>query len=308
MRRLIITMLVSVLTAMLVQAGSAAGGPPCLVSKERSGPPARSLQAGVDAAAAGDTLIVRGTCIGTATITKDLTLRGVSSGPFVATLDGNGVGPVLSVTGTVVVAIDNLLVTNGTTGIAESFGGTLTVSHSTVSGNSGRGVLVHQDSTLTLDNSTVSANEDGGIASDNGSILTLNGSSVSGNTSSGGAGIFAFNGGGGTVTLNNSTVSGNTATQSGGGGGMFFFFGTVTLNDSSINGNTAIAGNGGGVVDIEGTAFILNGTSTVNDNVAGLNGGGIYVVKISLGTLVNCISGVNVAGNSPDNIFVHLFP
>jgi len=128
MRRLIITMLVSVLTATLVQAGSAAGGPPCLVSKERSGPPARSLQAGVDAAAAGDTLIVRGTCIGTATITKDLTLRGVSSGPFVATLDGNGVGPVLSVTGTVVVAIDNLLVTNGTTGIAESFGGTLTVS------------------------------------------------------------------------------------------------------------------------------------------------------------------------------------
>ena len=306
MRKLIITMLVSVLTAMLVQAGSAAVGPPCLVSTERSGPPARSLQAGIDAAAAGDTLIVKGTCIGTATITKDLTLRGVSSGPFVATLDGNGVGPVLSVTGTVVVAIDNLLVTNGTTGIAESFGGTLTVSHSTVSGNSGRGVFVHQDSTLTLNNSTVSANEDGGIASDNGSILTLNGSTVSGNTSSGAAGIFAYNGGGGTVTLNNSTVSGNTAT--GPGGGMFFYYGTVTLNDSTINGNTAIEGNGGGVADIDGDAFILNGTSTVNDNVAGLNGGGIYVVKLFYGTLVNCISGVNVAGNSPDNIFVHLYP
>ena len=305
MRKLIITMLVSVLTAMLVQAGSAAGGPPCLVSTERSGPPARSLQAGIDAAAAGDTLIVKGTCIGTATITKDLTLRGVSSGPFVATLDGNGVGPVLSVTGTVVVAIDNLLVTNGTTGIAESFGGTLTVSHSTVSGNSGRGVFVHQDSTLTLNNSTVSANEDGGIASDNGSILTLNGSTVSGNTSSGAAGIFAYNGGGGTVTLNNSTVSGNTAR--GPGGGMFFYYGTVTLNDSTINGNTAIEGNGGGVADING-AFILNGTSTVNDNVAGLNGGGIYLLKVGDGTLVNCISGVNVAGNSPDNIFVHLYP
>jgi predicted outer membrane repeat protein len=89
---------------------------------------------------------------------------------------------------------------------------------------------------------------------------------------------------------------------------MFFYYGTVTLNDSSINGNTAIGENGGGVFDIEGTAFILNGTSTVNDNVAGLNGGGIYVLKISLGTLVNCISGVNVAGNIPDNIFVHLYP
>jgi hypothetical protein len=306
MKKRIITMLVSVLTAMLVQAGSAAGGPPCLVSTERSGPPARSLQAGIDAAAAGDTLIVKGTCIGTSTITKDLTLRGVSKGPFVATLDGNGVGPVLSVTGSVIVAIDNLVVTNGTTGIADSFGGTLTVSHSTVSGNSGRGVLVHQDSTLTLNNSTVSANEDGGIASDNGSILTLNDSTVSGNTSSSAAGIFAYNGGGGTVTLNNSTVSGNTAT--GPGGGMFFYYGTVTLNDSTINGNTAIGGNGGGVADIDGDAFILNGTSTVNDNVAGLNGGGIYVVKLFYGTLVNCISGVNVAGNSPDNIFVHLYP
>jgi nitrous oxidase accessory protein NosD len=107
-----LTAVVSVLTAMPVQAGSAAGGPPCLVSTEGSGPPARSLQAAIDAAAAGDTLIVKGTCIGTAMITKDLTLRGVSNGPFVATLDGNGAGPVLSVTGTVVVALDNLLVTN----------------------------------------------------------------------------------------------------------------------------------------------------------------------------------------------------
>ena len=306
MKKLIISMLVSALAAMLVQGANAAGGPPCLVSVERSGPPARSLQAGIDAAAVGDTLLVKGTCAGGATITKDLTLRGVSTGPFVATLDGDGVGPVLSVTGPVVVALDNLLVTNGTTGIASSFGAMLTVSDSTVSGNSGRGIFVHQDSTLTLNNSTVSANADGGIASDNGSILTLNGSTISGNTSSGGAGIFAYNGGGGAVTLNNSTVTGNTATQS--GGGLFFYFNTVTLNDSTISGNTAISGNGGGVVDIEGTAFILNGTSTVNDNVAGLNGGGIYVLKISLGALVNCISGVNVTGNSPDNIYVHLYP
>jgi hypothetical protein len=100
-------------------------------------------------------------------------------------------------------------------------------------------------------------------------------------------------------------VSGNTATGS--GGGIYFFYGTVTLNDSTVTGNTAGI-SGGGIYDVDGTALILNGSSTVSNNVAGLDGGGIFLVKLFYGTLVNCISGGNVSGNSPDDITVQLYP
>jgi hypothetical protein len=284
------------------------GRPSCLVSNKRTGLGSRSLQAGIDAAASGDTLVVKGTCIGSSTVPKDLTLRGKSNPAFgVATLDGDHLGSVLSVAGGVTVAIAKLTVTNGTGvdggGIANGDASTVILSDSTVAGNTGQnggGISNSGNSTFIVQNSAINGNaagiSGGGIFSENGSTLTLNNSIVSGNIAQfPGGGIFSFNGGGGVVTLTNSEVSGNSAEL---GGGIAFIFGTVSLDDSTVTGNTASL-NGGGVFDTVGT-FSLIGSSTVTANAAGLNGGGIFN---SGGTLINCISGVNVTANSPNDIF-----
>src|SRR5438093_3678859 len=104
-------------------AGSA-GGRPCLVSNESSHHHYVSLQKAIDAAAAGDTLVVMGTCFGNFQIDKELTLQGVSTKPFgEATLDGGGAGTVPGLTlgitdpfGGFTVAINDLTITHGTTG------------------------------------------------------------------------------------------------------------------------------------------------------------------------------------------------
>jgi fibronectin-binding autotransporter adhesin len=84
------------------------------------------------------------------------------------------------------------------------------------------------------------------------------------------------------------------------GGGLFNLGGAVTLDaGSTVNDNTADR-DGGGVFNQSGTVSLLN-DSTVNDNTAVGNGGGVFNIG---GTLDNCIAGVNVTGNTLDDIFV----
>ena len=132
--------------------------------------------------------------------------------------------------------------------------GTLTLSDSTVSGNTSKfgGGGIFNGGTLTLNDSTVSGNSGGSVSVEgadgvgggisNYGTLTLSDSTVSGNTSKfGGGGIFN----GGTLTLSNSTVSGN----SGGsvdiyncGGGGICNVGRLTITFSTITNNTAPVG------------------------------------------------------------------
>src|SRR2546423_11654398 len=73
---------------------SAVGNPPsCAVSNQGNHKDHGSLQAAVNAATAGDTLKVKGTCIGTTSIDKDITLRGVGE----ATPDAKAQGRVLTI-------------------------------------------------------------------------------------------------------------------------------------------------------------------------------------------------------------------
>jgi hypothetical protein len=65
-----------------VAAANSAGRPPCIVSNEHTPLGSRSLQEAIDAAAADDMLVFKGTCLGTSTIDKNLTLQGVSNKPF----------------------------------------------------------------------------------------------------------------------------------------------------------------------------------------------------------------------------------
>ena len=116
------------------------------------------LQGLVTVAIPGDTILVRGICVGNYAIDRDLTVAGRG------TLDGGGNGTVLTVGAGVHVIIRRLLITNG-------------------NGEFGGGIANHGSLTLT-GSSSVSGNvaSDGGGAVNHGS-LTLSGSaSVTGNT------------------------------------------------------------------------------------------------------------------------------
>ena len=108
-------------------------------------------------------------------------------------------------------------------------GGTLTLTNSTVSGNTGwdygGGIYISDEGTLNVANSTVSGNTVRGLEQYYGN----------------GGGLFTSTNG--TVNVTNSTVSGNIATDIGGGiyaqGGSL-----VQVTNSTVFGNT---GNGGGI-------------------------------------------------------------
>jgi hypothetical protein len=119
----------------------------------------------------------------------------------------------------------------------------LTLSGDDIAGNAsyaGGGVYA---GTLTVTGSTISGNTvtgyGGGI---NAGSLEMTGSTVTGNTASGiyGSGGIAVGDG---STIVGSTITGNRATAANGpGGGIRVFQGDVTLEDSVVSGNTAATG------------------------------------------------------------------
>ena len=209
--------------------------------------------------------------------------------------------------------LENVTVTEGSAsgdggGILVATEGTLTLTNSTISGNSadkGGGILNYGTTTIT--DSTISGNTatDKGGGIDNYGAATITNSIISGNY---GNGIFnlgtasiadstisensADSGGGifnnGTATITDSTISGNTADSNGGG---IFTEGTATITNSTINGNTATYEGGG--IDNEGTAIITN--SSINGNSAGDNGGGIFNEDTAT------ITSSTISGNSANS-------
>ena len=166
--------------------------------------------------------------------------------------------------------------------------GEVTVADLTITGGAGNpGGAIRNDGTLTVSLSTVTGNStspDNGGAISNTGILVIDHSTISGNTA-------ANSGGGvdnsGTLTVASSTISGNTATAFGGG---IVNTGTLTVANSTISGNTAEAG--GGISDQFGTVEVTN--STISGNAAGVGGGGGGLSANGTETLVNAI----VAGNT----------
>jgi len=178
------------------------------------------------------------------TINNSLTISG--PGASILAVSGNNnaaVGSVFCINNGPVF-ISGLTIENGYNmtgtggGIDNKFGTTLTVTNSTISGNTAPngGGGIYSEGTLTVTNSTISGNHanssfGGGIDQDASNPVTVINSTISGNT--------AFHGGGigiqstGKVTVTNSTISGNTATFGGGinnpaGGG-----GTASLKSTN---------------------------------------------------------------------------
>jgi hypothetical protein len=298
--------MLALLALVVVPFGASAGGPPsCAISNARTHKDYSSLQSAVDAVKAGDTLEVKGNCVGNTSVDKNITLKGITNKPFPGppTLDGGMTGTVLQITnGTT--TVDGLKITNGVADVSSDdnggdccVGGGIAISgptagarvlNSLVTGNSaslfGGGIDV-DEGTLDVVNSTVSANTavggSGGIDSDFGTI-TLIGSTVSGNTVTNGSagGIWNF---GGTLTLNNSTISGNSAANPS----------TTLARGGGIRNQSALAGT---VVVFQAT-LTLSGTTTITGNHAE-EGGGISNRPLS------AVLGSNwtgsISGNTPD--------
>jgi hypothetical protein len=166
----------------------------------------------------------------------------------------------------------------GGSGGGISSDGTLTITHSTVSGNSvtnqppspGSAGGIFSGGPAEISDSAIGGNAGGtyggGIV--NGGPMTITDSIISGNTSIGsGAGI----NNGGTLTITNSTIIGNAAVfkQSGRGGGISNGDnGTLTIIHSTFSGNRADGGAGG--IDLSsgmlhlGNTILKAGTSGAN--------------------------------------------
>ncbi|WP_417909406.1 choice-of-anchor Q domain-containing protein [Candidatus Electronema sp. PJ] len=273
-------------------------------------------------------------------ISSAITIEG--GGHTISGNNSNDVGSVLRVASTGMLTLNNTIVTGGSAlyddngimggigGGIHNYGGTLTLTNSTLSRNwaynggggiysasgtvilnssvlidnssySGGGAGIHNASgTLTLTHSTVTSNSTessgGGIYNGSG-IVTLTHCTVSDNSidySSGGG--IANNSG--TVTLTNTTVSGNQ-TDYGGTGAGIGNGGTLTLTNSTVSGNSALSLNGmGGGMYNSGTVTLTN--STVSDNKA-YGGGGMY--NSGTVTLTNCtISSNEARGEGPGGI------
>jgi hypothetical protein len=231
---------------------------------------AGALASALGSATDGDTLAIQGTCKGTFEIAHSLTLAGASG----ATLDGQGVGTVLTVDAGQSVAVDNLTITDGNGSSAGGIlnNGTLALTNSMVSGNSvtpgtspnfGGGGIFNQGGSLTLTNSTVSGN--------------------SANVGSVRNGVGGILGSGGSLTLTDSTVSANSATSSVssstavGGIAIGAFTGpaSLTLTNSTVSGNSASALSDafGGIIDSAPGAVVAITNSTVSGNSASATGG-----------------------------------
>jgi hypothetical protein len=170
---------------------------------------------------------------------EDLRIDGPGAG--VLAIDGNNQARAFSIASGVKATIEGLTIKNGSSSYAGGIdnGGTLTVSNSTLSGNSASfsGGGIDNGGTLTVSNSTLSGNSaseyGGGIYNGETGTLTVSNSTLSDNSAYLGGGISNFHG---TLTVSNSTISGNSADYDGGG------IATSGFNPATLA-NTIVAGN-----------------------------------------------------------------
>jgi hypothetical protein len=223
--------------------------------------------------------------IGASTL-NSLTVTGTGA----TTITDNRSGPVLNVnSGTV--TLSGLTITNGAGSLSGGGGGgirnsgALTIDNSIVSNDiaapvgsaaSGGGIY-NSGGTLTVTNSTLSGNSSssGGGIYNSGGTLTVTNSTLSGNSAASGGGIYNS---GGTLTVTNSTLSGNSSPS---GGGIYNSGGTLTVTNSTLSGNSSSSGggiynSGGGTTSVAATV-LANGPSGGNcGSIAGvgiINGG-----------------------------------
>jgi fibronectin-binding autotransporter adhesin len=294
---------------------------------------------------------------GQISIARDLAIAGPGAGQL--DVSGDGRSRVFSIAAGSTVAIEGLTVTAGAdsegggifnqgtlqlsgTIVSDNFApnaggiwndhqGVLTITHSTISGNSagetGAAGGIGNLGVLEVVHSTVRENEAqiaGGISSggpaaratithsrivanraeiaaggiSNGGTLVIADSEISGNSSWEGGGLWN----GGTLELTRSTVSGNLAGDFGGGGIWNDDRGVLTITHSTISSNEAFDIEGGGGILNRGVLRIFN--TTLAHNIAWGGGGGAVAnqrdgnLAITGGTLAHNDAGSGSAIDS----------
>lgn len=283
-------------------AGSVLVAPPVLaqpdVCRVRNldlhGAPMSDLQQAIRRADPGNTLEVRGVCVGTYTIRESLTLTArVTPGRPQPVLDGAGQGTVVDVIAATSseVRLHNITVTggDGTSGGIWIQSGEVTLSGSTlVTANEGvLGGGITNDGHLTLtDEAAVTLNRgqpetpnDFGGGVYNTGTLRMEGSSLVADNTDDNGGIYTVRG---PVMLSDqASVTGNA--NDFGGAGISAREATVTLRDqASVTENQAMFGAG---IRCNGGQVRLLGAATVSNNDAGIGtGGGIlcHVAEVTL--------------------------
>ena len=252
-----------------------------------------SLREAIAAASSGDTVVVpAGTYTLTLgielTIDKSLTVDGAGADKTIiqaATEPRVADSRVFKVnSGTV--TISGVSVRHGKTS-AKAAGisnfGTLTLTNSTVSNNTGHeGAGIYNNGTLTVTESTVSDNEAVGGGSRGGGIynagtLTLSGSTVSSNSAGGfqvGGGIYN----GGSLTITNSTISGNSSAG----------IAVGIYNDSqgtlNVNSSTIVNNRGEGIRNAsDSSSGALRISNSIVSNNIGTTGGNCAGIITSIG-------------------------
>ncbi|MBI4498413.1 MAG: hypothetical protein HY689_10985, partial [Chloroflexi bacterium] len=250
-----------------------------------------------------------GTTTGDLDITDNLTITGAGAASTIiqacdagANPDCTGIDRVFHVLTGATVTISGVTIRKGNAASNNGGGiyssGMLTVSQSTISGNSAAyGGGISNTGDLTASQGTISGNSasyGGGIY--NTGTLTVSQSTVSGNSAA------TFTGGGisnlGSLTVSQSTVSGNSAGTDAGG---IYNGGNLTVNNSTVSGNSAGA-DAGGIYNNDGTATVSN--STISGNVAVSYGGGIKNDRPI--TVVNSTLYANSAAQGAGIISDHL--
>lgn len=248
-----------------------------------------SVQTAVDAASPGDEIRVAAgvysdvhvrprsdiTTTGVVTqsvyLTKSLTIRGGYNSDFSAwdpetyatTLDAQGQGRVLYITGDISPTIEGLGITGGDDTGMDGYG--YAGIHDV-----GGGVYV-LTATVTLKNNMIFSNTssyNGGGLFLGESTGVLHGNRILNNHAKSGAGVFLYEG---APTLDSNTVLSNTSTNL--GGGIYMFASDALLKGNTISGNSASTIGGG--LDVASCSPTLSG-NVLSGNSA-RKGGGIYL-------------------------------
>lgn len=241
-------------------------------------------------------------------------------------LDGNNddpdvYGPVLTILTTVQVNINNLTISNGSSGIlaGDDSANDQKVNVNVnllegclITGNGSSSGVQIAAGQVTLDGGIISGNtrEHGaGVYLYGGEFIMESGSIHDNSADYRGAGVYVANG---TFTMNGGEIYSNTSENQLDGGGVYVENGTFTMNDGEIYSNTSDNQlNGGGVYvgwneDSDNPLigkFIMNG-GTIHDHDAAL-GGGVYIDGLDLpetftGTVSFVMKGGTISGNSSE--------
>jgi uncharacterized protein YkvS len=175
--------------------------------------------------------------------------------------------------------------------------GTVTISNSAIAdnfaGTDGGGI--NNNGSLTLTESTISGN----TADQGGGLNNLSGTAIITNTTIA-DNLVTIDGGGirnvATVNITKSTIADNSATND--GGGIDNSGGTATISNTTIFGNSASSG--GGLNNALGTLSIKN--STISANSAS-SGGGLYNGENGISSLSSSLISGNIGTISGNEIF-----